>query len=396
MPKSTLGAKQRLRDFPVVKVRRVIFNLHLYTGLVVGLLLVLSGLTGSLLVFREEIEEQVYPELMPQLIKAAPPGKRVSIQVVRDAVGRAYPHERPSSISLPHTPQQAYKVSMNDAHHLLVYVDPYSGKILGAHRQADTFMGWIGLLHTELLSGERGEIILGIGAVLLICMGVTGIILWWPRNGKITSGFKVQWAAPWKKMNFDLHRASGIYAAPFVLITAFTGVSLVFNETVAGIINAVTLSPAQVAPPLSGPRRAEIPMPDLDRLLQQAEQILPAATATRITFPQTPQAPWVIRKKFPQESQPNGRNFIYFDQYTGKVLQVVNTTTAPLGIRIYNVLYPTHIGVIGGTSTRILQVIIGLVPTVLFITGFIMWKNRKQKNMPGLKVLSSGQATLRE
>lgn len=356
-----------------MKVRRVIFNLHLYTGLAAGLLLMLSGLTGSLLVFREEIEALVYPELM----KTVPRDERVSLQAVLETVGRAHPQDKPFSIRLPRTPQQTYVVRMNDAHDLFVYADPYSGKILGAHRQEDTFTGWIALLHTQLLSGERGETILGIGAALLICMGVTGIILWWPRHGKISPGFKIQWSAHWKKVNFDLHRASGIYAALFVLITAFTGVSLVFNKSVAGLVNAVTQSPARAAPPLSGPLRAGMPAPSLDVLLQQADHILPAAATTWINFPKTPQASWVVRKKFPQESHPNGRNFIYFDQYTGRVLQVENTSEASLGTRINNVLYPIHIGVIGGTPTRILQVVIGLVPTVLFITGFVMWKNRR-------------------
>jgi len=359
---------------PVVNGRRVVLNLHLYTGLAAGLLLVLSGLTGSLLVFREEIEELVYPELM----KTAPRDEPVPVQAVLESIGRAYPQDRPFSMRLPRTPQQTYMVRMNGAHDLLVYADPYSGKILGALRQEDTVTGWIALLHTQFLSGERGETLLGIGALLLVCMGVTGIILWWPRNGKISQGFKIQWSAHWKRVNFDLHRASGIYAAIFLLITALTGISLVFNKSVAGLINAVTQSPARTTPPLSEPLRAGMLTPPLDVLLQQADHFVPAATMTWINFPQTPRAPWVVRKKLPQESHPNGRNFIYLDQHTGRVLQVENTLEASLGTRINNVLYPIHIGVIGGTSTRILQVIVGLAPMVLFITGFVMWKNRRK------------------
>lgn len=366
--------KQSLRDLPVMKVRRVVFNLHLYTGLAAGLLLTVIGLTGSLLVFREEIEELIYPEW----VKTVARDEQVPLQAVLKTINLAYPQDRPFSIRLPRTPQQAYMLRMNGAHDLLVYVDPYSGRILGALRQEDTFMGWVALLHTQLLSGERGKTILGAGALLLICMSVTGIILWWPRNGKFSSGFKIQWHAHWKRVNFDLHRALGFYALPFLLITAFTGASLVFNKTVAGFIDAVTESPPRSAPPLSEPFRAGLPAPSLDVLLQQAAHILPIAALTQINFPQTHRAAWVVRKKFPQEAHPNGRNFIYFDQYTGSVLQVENAMTAPLGTRIYNALYPLHIGAIGGTPTRILQVIIGLAPTVLFITAYVIWKTRRK------------------
>lgn len=354
-------------------VRRVIFKIHLYIGLGIGLLLALSGLTGSLVVFRDEIEGLVYPELM----ETAPRDERVSLQEVLNAVQRAYPQDKPFAIRMPRTPQQTYRVKMNDAHDLFIYVDPYSGKILGAHRQEDTFTGWVALLHTEILSGERGETLLGVGALLLICMAVTGLILWWPRNGKISPGFKIQWSAHWKKVNFDLHRASGIYVALFLLLTAFTGASLVFNKTFAYVINTVTASPPRPAPPLSDPLRAGMPTPLLDVLLHQADRILPATT-TWINLPQTPQAALVIRKKLPEESHPNGKNFVYFDQYTGEVLQVENALTAPLGTRIFNTLYPIHIGAIGGTPTRILQVITGLALPVLLVTGFVIWKNRKK------------------
>ena len=354
--------------------RRFVFKLHLYTGLLIGLLLMLSGLSGSVLVFRDEIEAVAYPEL---LVTAAR-GERIAVDDMLQRVRRAYPDDLPFAIRMPRTPQQTYMVKFNGAHDLFVYVDPYSGRILGAQRQMDSPTRWISLLHTQLLSGEAGETALGIGALLLIGLCVTGLVLWWPRNGKISQSFKVQWSAHWKRVNFDLHRASGIYAALFLLITALTGVSLVFNKSVAGLINSATQSPARAAPPLSGPLRSGMPTPSLDVLLQQADQILPAAATTWINFPRSLRAPWVVRKKLAQESHPNGRNFIYLDQQTGRVLQVESTLNAALGTRINNVLYPIHIGAIGGTPTRILQVIVGLAPMVLFITGFLMWKNRRK------------------
>ncbi|RFC40180.1 MAG: putative iron-regulated membrane protein [Candidatus Nitrotoga sp. CP45] len=354
-------------------VRKVVSKLHLYTGLAIGLLLVVSGLTGSMLVFREEIETLVYPELM----NTVPRDARVSLPMVLETVQHAHPEDKPVFIRMPRSPEQTYLIKMNNAHDLFVYVDPYNGKILGEHRQEDTFTGWIALLHTELLSGERGEIILGVSALLLIGMSITGLILWWPRNGKFSPGFKIQWAAQWKRVNFDIHRASGIYTVLFLLLIAFTGTSLVFNKTVISLINAITQSPPRAAPPLSDPRQIRMPRPALDMMLHQADYILPASTIW-INLPQKPTAPLVVRKKFVQEFHPNGRSFVYLDQYSGKVLRVENALTASLGTRIFNTLYPIHIGVIGGTPTRLLQVVIGLSPLILFTTGSVMWWNRRK------------------
>ena len=91
----------------VMTARRFVFKLHLYTGLLIGLLLVLCGLSGSLLVFREEIEEFTYPEL---LITAAQ-GERVAADEVLQTVQRAYPEDRPFAIRMPRTPQQTYLVT---------------------------------------------------------------------------------------------------------------------------------------------------------------------------------------------------------------------------------------------------------------------------------------------
>lgn len=358
-----------------MKIRRIVFNVHLYIGLAAGLFLVLSGLTGSMIVFREEIEALLHPELMETAVN----GERVPLQTVLNAAREAYPDDTILSVRMPRTPEQTYLLKMNEPHGLFVYADPYSGKLLGAHRQEDTFMGWVALVHTELLIGEAGETILGVSALLLICMSVTGFFLWWPPNGKgigkLARGFKVGWSAPWKKVIFDLHRASGIYTIVFLLIIAFTGVSLVFNKAVVELTNFLTASVPRAAPPHSDPLGAGGAILSLDDLLHQADLILSGPT-TWINLPQTPAAPLVVRKKMPEEFHPNGRSFIYFDQYTGGVLRTENALTAPSGTRIYNFFYPLHIGAAGGTFTRILQVITGFSPLVLFVTGYLMWRNR--------------------
>ena len=358
-----------------MKIRKVIFNFHLYIGLAAGLFLVLSSLTGSMIVFRDEIEGLTHPEL----IETAVDEERVPVQAVVNAARHAYPQDKLLFLRMPRTPQETYLLKMNSAHDLSVYANPYNGELLGAHRQKDTVMGWIALVHTELLIGELGKNILGVSALLLICMSVTGLFLWWPPNGirKISRGFKISWPAPWKKLIFDVHRAFGIYTVLFLIIVAFTGVSLVFNKTVAELINSLTASAPRPSPPVSRAAEAVGSAPSLDELLKQADRILPAPT-TWINFPQTPQAPLVVRKKLPEEFHPNGKSFIYFDQYTGEVLLTENASMAPAGTRIYNSLYPIHTGVIGGLPTRILQMIIGFSPLILFATGYVMWRNRSK------------------
>ncbi|BCT68024.1 PepSY-associated TM helix domain-containing protein [Nitrosospira sp. NRS527] len=356
-----------------MRTRKLVFNIHLYIGLASGLFLVLSGLSGSMIVFREEIEKLMHPELLETVTR----DKRIPVQTVLNTVKRAYPEDRIVFIRMPRTSQETYLFKMNGAHDLFVYADPYSGEVLGAHRQEDTLIGWVALVHTELLIGERGKTALGVSALLLICMSVTGPFLWWPPNGKISRGLKIDWRSPRKKLVFDMHRAFGIYSMLFLLIVAFTGVSLVFNKTVIEITNFLTASAPRPPPPFSSSLGKTETILPIDDLLHKADRILSGPT-TWITLPQTAEAPLVIRKKMPEEFNPNGKSFIYFDQYTGEVLLVEEASSAPAGARIYNTFYPIHIGTLGGLPTRIFQVIVGFLPLLLFVTGYIMWKNRSK------------------
>ena len=358
-----------------MRIRKTVVTLHLYMGLAAGLFLVLAGLTGSMIVFREEIENLVHPEWL----ETAEGGERPPLETILGTVRRLYPQDKAAFIRMPRTPQETYLFKMNGAHDLFVYADPYTGEVLGAHRQEDTFMGWVALLHTELLIGEGGKNILGVSALLLICMSATGLFLWWPPDGKFSRGLKIDWRGRRAKLVFDMHRAFGVYSLLFLLIAAFTGVSLVFNKAVMGMTDFLTASPPRPPAPLSRPpgeTAATQPVP-LDDLLQEADRLLSGPT-TWITLPRTPEAALVIRKKMPGDLNPNGKSFVYFDQYSHEVLLAEDSSSAPAGTRIYNALYPLHTGILGGLPTRILQAIVGFLPLLMFVTGYIMWRNRRR------------------
>lgn len=354
--------------------RRLVVKLHLYLGLVGGILLVVTGLTGSVLVFREEFEALAYPHLLV----TDGVGERVTLKDVMGAVQRAYPVDKPFAIRMPRAPHETYLVKLNGAHDLFVYVDPHSGRILGAHRQRESVPGWLALLHTELLTGEAGELVVGVGGLLLLGLCATGLVVWWPQNGKLSQGFKVQWSARWKRLNFDLHRATGIYAVLFLWLTAATGAAFVFNETAISLVDMLTASTPRPKPPRLEPGPMYRGVRPLDALLHEADRVLPAQT-TWVGLPKTVHAPLVVRKRRVGEWHPHGRNFVYLDPRSGAVLRVERDLDAPRGTRIFNTFYPMHVGSIAGTPTRILQVTIGLVPLVLFATGISMWVNRRKR-----------------
>lgn len=63
-------------------------------------------------------------------------------------------------------------------------------------------------------------------------------------------------------------------------------------------------------------------------------------------------------------------------------VRVERDLSAARGTRVFNPCYPLHVGAIAGTSTRVLQVGVGLAPLVLLLTGLAMWANSRKRKRP--------------
>src|SRR4028118_1277305 len=116
-----------------MKLRKLALNVHRYIGLMLGLLLIIISLTGTSLVFVNEIDRF----LNPNLLQVVAGEKRVSLQSVLDTVRSAYPKLKVESIDIPQNPTGVYRAwsESPDKQVVFVYINPYTGKILGSRLQ---------------------------------------------------------------------------------------------------------------------------------------------------------------------------------------------------------------------------------------------------------------------
>ena len=354
------------------RLRRFCSRLHLWLGLLVGGYLAVMGVSGSVLVFSAEIEHA----LAPALHRVRPQPQRVPLDALVGAVAARHDGARPTRLRFPKRPDGSVEVWLGGTADVIAYVDPYSGRYLGAVQGNRTPTGFLFDLHAKLLAGETGETLVGLGAVGLLLLAASGAVLWWPGRRNLRKGLTVKRGAPRRRQLYDLHRAGGFYSLAFLVLTAGTGFALVFHEPVQAALDAVTRSPARPAPPQVPPPAAGArPLP-LQRLLDAAERRVGAGHVTYLTLPQKPEAPFVVRRRLPDELHPNGRTFVYVDPFTAAVLAVELAHAAPAGTRFYNLFYPLHIGDFGGLPVRLLWVLLGLAPALLFATGFFIWRSR--------------------
>jgi uncharacterized iron-regulated membrane protein len=221
-----------------------------------------------------------------------------------------------------------------------------------------------------LVAGEIGERMVGGFSVAMLGLSITGVILWWPRK-ILTVGS----ASSWRRTNFDLHNVLGFYSSIVMLFITLTGVLIAFERTTDPFVRRLNDAPDPPAPqstPVAGGRRISV-----DEAIAIAETALPGAFASNVGIPSGPKAVFRILKKFPEDRTPAGRSRVYVDQFSGKVLLVENTRTAPLGTRILNLKRSAHTGDIFGAPTQALYFIVSLGIALQAITGALIWWNAR-------------------
>ena len=351
----------------MMKLRKPALTLHRYLGVMAGILLVIIGLTGSLLVFSEELEHF----LNPHLLQVAPQGERVSPQLVVDVAQKVYPDLLPHRITVPQTSEQVYTVMMASPQdeYTDIYVNPYNAEVLGSRPWKQTLGGFLIESHVHLFAGDLGMQVVGICGLLLLLISMTGLILWagWRR---FATGFKIRWKSPWQLVNYDLHKVGGILSVVLLSLVAFTGAAMIFWTQFEGAVYWLTRTPIPVEPTS---KASTLPPMGIDEILQKADTALPSAKTFKFFPAKKPEDPFKVWKTLPQKNDLSNDGMVYLDQYTGEVLRLDNDLKAPLATRIMNALHSLHIGSYGGVGVQIIYVFIGIAPTVLFITGFIIW-----------------------
>ena len=220
-----------------VWLRKALFQIHLWSGIGVGLYLVVISVTGSILVFRSELRQTFMPQ--PVFVEAI--GERMDSDQILAAAERVYTDGAVSIFAERDIPTQAVTISVNQEGEVQqMLLDPFTGADLGnAMPTGWRATTWLLDLHDNLLSGETGRKFNGIGAILMTLLSVTGIIIWWPGAETWRRSLTIDFRANWRRLNWTLHSAIGFWTLLFVFMWGFTGIYLCFPQVFTAFVDYV-------------------------------------------------------------------------------------------------------------------------------------------------------------
>src|SRR5271169_2006753 len=157
-------------------IRKLAFQIHLWSGLLLGLYIVVVCASGSAIVFRNDIYDWL------------------------EAGGKAV----------------SYKAALY-------------------HR-----LSWLGKLHGSLLMDSEGMTANAVGGFLTAALCFSGITVWWPGVGGWRRALTIRASAGWKRLIFDLHSAVGFWTFWALLMWGLTGGYFVFPQPFRAAINFFT------------------------------------------------------------------------------------------------------------------------------------------------------------
>lgn len=368
-------------------------RVHLWLGLASGLIVLLLGITGCLYAFAEEIKgclrkDQLYVKEVKDT--RLPPS--ALWQIAQQAIGKDKPL---NAINLYSDPQKAtsfYAYAGTDGnffyfdnvtHYVSVYIDPYTGKVLGVYDEEMDFFNIIKMLHWSLLiSHPVGQQIVGWGTMAFVVMLISGIILWWPKNKaarKQRLWFRWKDATKWRRKNYDLHNIFGFYVATVALILAFTGMVWAFSWFKSAVYVAGSLS---TTPPKTIVEKSVVSNGDKDMAFNKAAAIAwqkhPDAGSISLAYPA--EAEGIIDLYVQQHDGAYYVNHnMQFDQYSGKLLRERHHSEKNFGEKLITANYDIHVGAILGLPGKILAFIASFICAMLPVTGFLIWWGRTNK-----------------
>ncbi|MEJ8801747.1 PepSY-associated TM helix domain-containing protein [Pontibacter sp. H249] len=341
------------------------YAIHHWLGLVAGLFLLISSITGSVLVFHHDIDHAQFKHLSA----LTAPASAIKIDNSFERIRQENPESDIRMPELPENPNQALKYEIRKgSSRKWLFVHPETGQTLATVDRADKRLVHVLLdLHYNLLSGTPGKIIVLLGGLSLIVLTITGFLLYRKSIVKVLSFRQLVSFKSRRSFFSSLHRVVGVWSLVFNLFISITG------TWVAYTIVEYALSPAATAVADVQPATVSV-----DEAIRQVRANHPEFEVNYLRFAGGTLS--VLGRHY-QDPSYYGRTYsnIQVDLSTGEIKNVNMLRDQPWYKRLLTAFKPLHFGDYAGIWVKLLYCFFGIMPGILAVSGFIVWRLRKNK-----------------
>lgn len=194
---------------------------HFYAGLYVIPFLVMLAATGLLMLWISVLAGRD-----GERIAIAPGVAPLAVSTQAEAAAAALPGGVVTGYIAPAAADRAalFRVSVGEET-TLVAVDPFTAAPIDSHPYRAGWYDLVSKIHGTLLLGSLGDRLIEIAASLGIVLVVTGLYLWWPRQGGLAAAFVPRLSAKGRGWWKSLHSTVGVWISLILVAFLVSGLS---------------------------------------------------------------------------------------------------------------------------------------------------------------------------
>ncbi|WP_413581982.1 PepSY-associated TM helix domain-containing protein [Bdellovibrio sp. HCB288] len=365
---------------------RFFYKLHMYVGLFVAVHFIFLSISGSILLFKEEVEGEIHTAAATSAT-----GAPFSYSGLMSEVLKKFPGERPLAVFKDDENENIINVrlGMNDSKMFrgarkLTY-DANTGAEINVEASKSSFMDWMLRLHREFFLGSYGKIYVGLIGLLYFFVMLSGFFIYGNFAKKVAFG-EVRIKSP-RHWFSDLHRYIGMGVFAWGLIIGATGFLLGISSSLIKFyqyqeLKQITLQYKDV----HGDNDHVHNMSVLDNVIKTAETSLPNSKVDYIAVPDTQFAPpnhflVVMVGNTPKTERMT--QLVVVDAATGLQGEV---RELPWYMEITLASEPLHFGNYGGLFLKIVWLGFSIFSLLLPVFGLVIWYKRKKAKPAGVGV----------
>jgi len=353
---------------PVMKLIR---SVHAWAGITLALLLLLSSVTGTLLIWKEDYIKLITPAAQVDFTPSPADLARIA-----EAVEAGYQNNDILNIQFATAEFPLTKVTLYDTNY--AYLD-IQGNVVDEWHMNERFEEWLYDLHHRLLLDDLGLTIIGLAAIALIILVLLGVISFVPLRRQFARGI-----VPKSFKRSELvtsHRNLGILIAWPLLLTLITGVILAFPYEAEELLldehrRSEEYSDNMVVglDDITGEGTGDW-LPAMERTLA----VFPDAVIRGASVPSGFSIHRILTVQQPGQWNRNGTSMTYIDEEAGYMDLRIDSSTFPIIERVYNAGYPLHTGKTGSLMYKLFLSLCGIGVACLSSFGLVSFIKSKLK-----------------